>query len=382
MGPNQVPPAFGRLTALDGYRFLAAACVVIYHYNLDFGLNLQRWSQAPVRFYIMVDFFFLLSGFVIAAAYGHRLGSWRQYGTFLHARIARLYPLHLLTLSAVLALYVVSRVVGARLNNPEIFDFSALPANLLLIHAWGATAHNSFNVPSWSISSELFVYLCAPAFIWIASRIRLLGAAIAAGMFIAALALVRSALGLGPWYWATYDLGALRAVPTFFFGVAMAQFLAARRLPLVPRWWMAHCLFLAALACAHFALPIEASIIVFSALIAVTVECERSGQDSVMRSKTMQTLGDASYAIYMLHVICAIPVLFVTRKLGLIGTPWAVVIALTTFGCVVVLSIAVFHRFEVPARRWVMGWGRKVDPKKLAAGQAKSPDRSAAIVGP
>jgi len=353
------PLAPPRFVALDGYRFLAAACVALYHYNMDFALDLERWSQAPRHFYIMVDFFFLLSGFVIVTAYGERLGSWRAYGSFLRARVARLYPLHLLTLGLVLAMAGAAAMAGVRANNPELLRLSSLPANATLLHAWGVLSNNSFNVASWSISAEWFVYLLAPAFIWLVRRLRFTTIVLCVIALIAVMTAARQAAGLGPWYAATYDFGALRAVPTFLLGAALAHALREKRLPFAPRWWMAHALFAAALACAHFAAPTELAIAVFAALIAVTVECERNARPSFMRSRAMQTLGDASFSIYMLHVLCAVPILFVLRRYDLLGGAIAGGAALAVFAGVVAVSILMFHYFETPARRLLAGAGKK-----------------------
>jgi peptidoglycan/LPS O-acetylase OafA/YrhL len=126
-----------RYIGLDGYRFLAASLVLFYHFNEYFGLNVERWGVNSARLPLMVDFFFVLSGFVISTAYGDRLNSRRDYIAFLRSRIARIYPLHALTLAASLGIGVAGALLRLPVNHPEIFVLSSLPANLLLQQAWG-----------------------------------------------------------------------------------------------------------------------------------------------------------------------------------------------------------------------------------------------------
>ena len=351
--PAKTLPRTIRYSALDGYRFVAAVCVVVYHYNIDFRLGLERLSPAVPHLSAMVDFFFLLSGFVIGAAYLNRMDGMKDYALFLRARLARIYPLHLLTAFASLALVPVSAIFRLPVNHPEILGLSGLPANLALIHAWGVLDHPSFNVPSWSISAEWFVYLLVPAFFFLSRRLPVaLNLLLVAGVVMVQSA-ARQAAGLGPWTEATFDFGALRAVPTFFAGVLVAANIDRLPAGLIRRWWPVHALFLAALAGLHLQIPQELVAVLFGLLIAAAALAERDGAKGVMTGKAMVRLGDASFAIYMLHVLVSIPLLYATRKAGLIGTSSAFACALLALAVTVVLSLAVHARFELPCKHWL-----------------------------
>jgi peptidoglycan/LPS O-acetylase OafA/YrhL len=86
--------------------------------SADRGLSGVR----PRRFlaskgYIWVELFFALSGFILFYAYGSRFGvglKAEAIGTFLAARVSRLYPLQLATLLAVVILEIDRRIVGTR----------------------------------------------------------------------------------------------------------------------------------------------------------------------------------------------------------------------------------------------------------------------------
>src|SRR5579871_5277008 len=77
---------------LESLRGLAALTVVIYHAVWNNPITSLSFFQNGA---LMVDFFFVLSGFVIFHSYGRKLGSWSQIGRFLWLRLGRLYPLHL-----------------------------------------------------------------------------------------------------------------------------------------------------------------------------------------------------------------------------------------------------------------------------------------------
>ncbi|SFR86172.1 acyltransferase family protein [Sphingomonas jatrophae] len=80
-------PIRDRLACLDALRAIAAAIVVVHHAGpMLFG------SMLLPRGYLAVDFFFMLSGFVMAHAYDDRLREGLSGTAMLRARIVRLYP--------------------------------------------------------------------------------------------------------------------------------------------------------------------------------------------------------------------------------------------------------------------------------------------------
>src|SRR3569832_1237739 len=157
------------LKPLTSMRFFAAMWVVLYHY----WPNLDPHTPALVsKGYLGVELFFVLSGFILCHVYLQGAGEGRfKYGSFPWARLARVYPLHLATLLGVGAMAVGAAAVGIQHHN-DIANWSVLPANLLLVHAWGFAKAAAWNHPSWSISAEWFAYLTFPAFAWIAWRLR------------------------------------------------------------------------------------------------------------------------------------------------------------------------------------------------------------------
>ena len=142
-----------RFERLDGLRGVAALAVVLYH------LPGPLHALAP-HGYLAVDLFFLLSGFVIAAAYECRLRTGMRLGAFALVRLKRLWPLY--GLGVVLGVFVFSLVRTLRPDLPFVFPHMPLAAAIAMsllfvpqLAAYGGPAF-PFNAASWSLSVEIF----------------------------------------------------------------------------------------------------------------------------------------------------------------------------------------------------------------------------------
>lgn len=147
--------ASARLDSLTSLRFAAAAMIVVLHARGMFGIPADFLAALPLS--QGVSFFFVLSGFILT--YVHpTLGSWDERRDFVAARIARIWPAH--------AAAFVTLVI---LLPPSLRDggIGLGLLNLTMLHAWIPMQWSfySFNGPSWSISTELFFYLCFPLLI-------------------------------------------------------------------------------------------------------------------------------------------------------------------------------------------------------------------------
>ena len=121
----------------------------------------------PGRRYLMVDFFFILSGFIMYHVYGKMFSDKvdkSSFKKFTIARFARVYPLHFLTLFYCIVLFFVS----GRLNIPEnpVIQVANSPysimTNLFLLHSMNFHNWFSWNHASWSISTEWWAYMVFP----------------------------------------------------------------------------------------------------------------------------------------------------------------------------------------------------------------------------
>lgn len=138
---------------LTSLRFLLAFWVVLHHYSA------RSFSEDVVFIsfgYIAVDFFFVLSGFVIANSY--LLKSNFNYLFFLKKRLSKIYPLHIVFLFLYIALFYFADYFLGGVKDLNKYNFDSVLSNLLLLHSWGFENGLYFNFPSWSISAEWFAY--------------------------------------------------------------------------------------------------------------------------------------------------------------------------------------------------------------------------------
>ena len=134
------------------WRLLAAMLVMAYHFS-HYAPNpapIVEWFEHMLP---LLDMFFIMSGFLIFEHYGRMENTSDNYVLFLIKRLSRLYPLHLITLLFFVAFGVLVHLGLLHSQGADTrYDFSALPANLLLIQAWGVDSDLTFNYVSWSLS--------------------------------------------------------------------------------------------------------------------------------------------------------------------------------------------------------------------------------------
>ena len=361
---NSRCPDLPGLTALRG---IAAIGVVLFHIDVclfyrDMGTLLPKTSSGLIaNGYLWVDFFFILSGYVIHHAYASRLGSgfrWRNATSFYAARFFRIYPLHLaLTLIIVLAV----AVVGAW--RPDLkdgsweafFSWSTLPANLLLIHAMTPGTGLSWNIVSWSIAAEWWVYLAAPLVIPVlssGSRVAASACVAAGGTVLVSLYLLvgRDTLDV------TFDYGVVRCFGGFLIGLGLYGLQRSAR-PMSAS--VADALAIAAVLGVLVVMHLDAPDLWIVPLFAVMILAGASSNGWVsrlLRTLPLQYLGRISYSIYLVHGLVFMAFWFGVPAFGLrFEVPveaWGFAAA---FLALTIAGAALTHRFiEVPGQQ--LGW--------------------------
>ena len=337
---------------LTSLRFFAALWVVLFHY----------WPKLDVAFtpalvakgYLGVELFFVLSGFILCHVYLSAFGEGRfRYGAFLWNRLARVYPLHLATLLGMIGLGVAAGLAGVAIDS-GILRWDALPANLLMVQAWGLAPAAAFNHPSWSISAEWFAYLSFPLFATVAWRMRA-RPWVFAGLTLAAIAVLYpafQALSGQSLTQATIAWGALRIVPCFALGCAMHSLWrsgAVRNLR-----WAALGAFIsgaALLAAATLGAPDMVVVATFGGLILGLAGLAQHGSTFGSRPVSVY-LGEISYSTYMICVPWKI--IFVNaaaRILNLVDEKLPLPLWIVFIAALVPLSAASYHLIEKPARQ-------------------------------
>lgn len=208
-----------RFVALDSWRGVCALLVAIH--NLNFGPWLPQVAFVA-HSSLFVDFFFVLSGFVISHAYIDRLSRASDVIAFMLRRIGRLWPLHVAVLAALVGLLFIKfaavALLHANLGDPSAQDghtIRTIVANLLLIQAFDVQSRLTWNAASWSISTELWTYLLFSATCSLAGTHRM-SVFIVSGIAVIAACVL---LFFSPFFLETNtDYAFLRCVYGFFVG--------------------------------------------------------------------------------------------------------------------------------------------------------------------
>jgi len=346
MYPNDIRP----LTSL---RIVAALWVLAYHFRDHLGLDVDRLGLVA-KGYLGVDLFFILSGFILSHVYLGRVEARRfNYGSFLWARLSRIYPVHLVTLAATIAIWLVAMSLGAQFS-PVAFDPGVLPQHLLLVHAWGTTPSVQWNFPSWSISAEWFAYLLFPitaALVLALRRTAWLTVLLALGLFFA-MFLGLEAIGL-PLAEVT-RLGFVRIVPAFLFGAALYRLGATTSLPRRAALFGATVAAVWIVAAASLGLSDAIIWPAFGLLIFSLAEASKTEPRGVLGAAWLVYLGEASYSVYMTHLPVDIAYFQALDRIApaLTGpAAWAAWVGV--FAATLATSIATYHLVEKPARNWM-----------------------------
>lgn len=159
------------IRSLTSLRGIAAIAVVVLHFSYytlpRSGEILSTYTGFFKNSYLWVDFFFILSGFIMTHVYLDRFGSgvrFAEYRSYLGSRFARIYPLHLFTLLLLVGLEFSKIYLLDPLAFTSKFNLTALFANLLLLQAFDLNCPPLFwcntywNEPAWSVSVEFVIY--------------------------------------------------------------------------------------------------------------------------------------------------------------------------------------------------------------------------------
>jgi peptidoglycan/LPS O-acetylase OafA/YrhL len=307
---NRPQSAVSQLPSLTALRGLAALWVVLFHYTALYfpRLDITGHSSLIGRGYLAVDLFFMLSGFVMTHVYCRAFceSVKDNYRSFLVARVARLYPLHVVVLLLFIATALLVQLLAyASTGNAEGIpltgtrSLAAAIANLFMLQGLSAK-HLSWNYPSWSISVEFMAYLAFPLvlpLLWRASGRVKLGLLL---VIFAALSLFACLSGGDFNQWGG-PLVLLRCLPEFLLGTLIYSAYRAR---FWTDWFAADAVGLVALAVAVLCLHLRAPDLLIVALFPVLVLAAVGNTGNIARVINVAPLvwlGEISYSLYLIH---------------------------------------------------------------------------------
>ena len=370
------------ISNLTPLRGIAALLTVIFHIDLQFGngggllLRLQD-SKMINKMYLMVDLFFILSGFIMFHVYG----TWFEKGVnttdfkkFTIARFARVYPLHLFTLCYTIVLFSIT----GRLGIPEVpviqieNSIFSIFTNLFLLqsmnfHKWFSWVH-----ASWSISTEWWMYILFPFLVVPFAKFNPLGRAIATAACVLGYAIITVwliplvtfppeipfvkpivadlTINVG------YQYGFFRCLFGFVIGMMIYKSYQSNFLKkYLSNGYSLLLLVFGFLLCLHFAIPDIFSVL-FLPFIILSVAYGSQGINKILNTAILQKIGDWSFSIYLVHqpVFYTLGAFIFYFKIPLqfdIFAAW--MSAFVLIGLVLLVSYLTYRFVEVPARHWL-----------------------------
>ncbi|GIJ27307.1 acyltransferase [Micromonospora qiuiae] len=369
--------ATSRLPSLTGLRWIAALLVFGFH------AGTMRIVAEPDHQAVMgkvftlglsgVQFFFILSGFVLVWSARPGDSRWR----FWRRRFAKIYPNHVL----MWALAMLAAFWFADPINPV-----AALENLFLLQAWDPRPgyFYSVNNVSWSLSCEMFFYLCLPLALPLVRRARpwlLWAVVIAVPLLILALWPAQTLVPEQYRWWFAQVFPLVRSLE-FWMGVAAAELMLRGRWR-GPRLPVASLIFVATWVVASQWIRAELWAAILSAayvvLIAAAADADVRGSRSPLRSRPMLWLGEVSFAFYLVHVFVIMTILRVTGDWGTGFPGWWGPVAVVGFLLLTLALAGLLHRYvEQPMMR-------RLAPRRAASGgppDATAPDGSPPAVTP
>jgi peptidoglycan/LPS O-acetylase OafA/YrhL len=371
------------ITTLTPLRGIAALLVVLFHCNFLNPFLPVGYTEFISNSWLWVDFFFILSGFIICYAYGksfkgsYTLGTYTKY---MAARFARIYPLHFITTMWMFGCAVVIIHLTGKAN--DLLNLNALPACLLLVQSMFASfPEPPLNNPSWSLSTEWWVYVIFPFLVPLFFRLRRNGQILAGLGVILFYIFIRYILGPinhgEPTLAVMTDFGFLRCLAGFFVGMLLFTFYKqGAGIDLFKRDWFFIVVVTGLVLAMHFG-AMDIIISAFFPFILIAAAYNQTKVKSVLDIKILQRLGDWSFSIYLVHV----PIIYSLKAAKLVKNqilnpvamkeaPIKGVIAEAVYQpnyltgllmCTIVLVLtigvsAIFYRYlEIPSRNYLNG---------------------------
>jgi peptidoglycan/LPS O-acetylase OafA/YrhL len=342
-----------KFVTLDGLRGFAALAVMIFHFQ-DHTELMGGWAPFKAGA-LAVDFFFILSGFVIAHAYERRFFAGMSMGQFVGARLIRLAPMYLFgTILTIIYLAVLRWKQYYLHPAPDGVFYGDCVLGLLGIP--NLDIHRQFyplNFPAWSLIFEIIANVVYRLIFKRLSDRILIGLVVLSylAMYFH-IKTVGAHIGIG---YTLLDL--VRVSYGFFAGVLVYRVWSrATFRPQLPAWLLVAALLLLLVdnKYEHYAMTLFPALVYFGACTKFTR----------LTGGCFIALGELSFGIYMVHdAVIRIAVTMVNRFPEASASSSGPCAALAAGAGAILLAFVSYHIYDVPVRSRMMRLLRRPSPK-------------------
>jgi peptidoglycan/LPS O-acetylase OafA/YrhL len=354
------------ITNLTPMRGIAAILVVIFHFEIVLVLFLPRdISRFFSKCYLMVDLFFIMSGFIIYHVYGEFFSRniyTSSFNRYIRARLARIYPLHIFTLILTIVL-----VVSLHFKWDEFFNLHAIPTHVLMLQSFGLHSIYTWNVPAWSISAEFAAYILFPVFAFAIYKFKKITPVVVSVLIVFAYCILAfkfsKANGTTGQYNLdeTYDYGYLRGIAGFLAGGLIYQLYLKKIFRFLKADAILVFLFVLLFAFLHFGVTDLLFIPVFLLLI-LSAAYNTGRVNKFLSNRFLQWLGDISYSVYLMQFPLMLLVIGSLLRMGISWTGpyslhlpyWQAALSCIVFLIVLIgISALTYQYIERPFRKLI-----------------------------
>lgn len=347
--PAPTPGTKPHYPILDGLRGVAAILVVIYHlmegYYVEIDLHPMNHG------YLAVDFFFMLSGFVVGYAYDDRWPK-MSIGRFFTIRLIRLHPMVVFGIVIGTIAFIFDPYTNgyAKVSNITLL-WAVILGTLLLpapdVRGWGET--HPINGPCWTLLQEYIANILYAFFGRRMGKTALWKLVLAAAVVLTGTAIWRGNLGTG-WGYDTFWIAVTRMMFPFFAGLLL--FRTGKRLHIAAAFPLCSLamIILFFLPHARYNGLLEAAIIILA--FPMLVAAGAGGKISGRWAKLCKFSGDISYPIYITHY----PFIYIYTMWIYQEKPapaQVIPVAIGLFVFFMVLAYAALKLYDEPVRAWL-----------------------------
>ena len=357
---------------LDGLRGVAALMVIWYHvfegYAFAGGTTIDTFNHG----YLAVDFFFILSGFVIGYAYDDRWGKNFTMKDFIKRRLIRLHPMVIMgAVVGAITFYIQGSVQWDGTHIGISMVMLSLLCTIFFIPAMPGVGYEvrgngemfPLNGPCWSLFFEYIGNILYALFIRRLSNKALTIVVVLLGVALASFAIFNVSgygnIGVG---WTLDGVNFIGGTLRMLFPFSMGMLLSRNFKPVKLRgaFWICTIIMIALFAvpylegakpfCVNGAYEVFCVIVAFPILVWLGASGTTTDKKSTVICKF---LGDISYPVYVVHY----PIMYlfyawlIKNQLYTLGETWQV--ALCVYALSIVLAYLCLKLYDEPVRKWL-----------------------------